>query len=266
MKTIIKTALVASIIYSFFHSPVDADEQNAKDDDRAKIIFHLPFDENLNAKTQTGNGMPIKNQTNAHFVPGKKGKALILWDPNGWSLAYEIKNNLNSSSGTIAFWIMPLEKKDEKHHLLFSTGKSKDQNLMYISYSSPTKTKGGKFIAIFSVKRLRPVRFQISSWGYKAENKWKKAEWHHVMLVWDELRGVALFFDGQPVTGPPTNNGPFVFLKSAFQMRLGPALVAIDDFLILDRPVNPADFAILTKTSFSKPPSKAIEYKYTEAR
>ena len=227
-----------------------------------KIIFHLPLDGNLRAAMAGGRAEPVLSPQRTDFVPGKKGQAVKLWNKPAWSLTYDTTKNLNLSAGTIAFWISPQPGQDKKLRTVFSTGKEKNLNLIRLSYVSPEKGKNSSFQGYFMAKRLRPTQFQIGSWNNAAEKDWKIGDWHHVMLVWNDLRGVALFFDGQPVTGPPTNNGAFVFMDVALSMSLGPALVALDEFIILDGPVSPASFAKMTNTEYDQKPAESIEYKY----
>lgn len=229
-----------------------------------KIIFYLPLDGNLNAAMAGGRAEPVLSPPRTAFVPGKKGRAVKLWNDPAWSLTYETKKNLHLSAGTIAFWISPQPEPGKNLRTIFTTGKEKDLNLIRLSYLSPEKGKNGSFHGYLMAKRLQPTCFQVNSWNNAAEKNWKIGDWHHIMLVWNDLRGVALFFDGQAVTGPPTNNGAFVFMDPASHLALGPALVALDEFIILDGPVSPASFAKMTATEFDKIPVEAIVYQYVK--
>lgn len=258
MRLIHSIALAAFVVLAFRASASAADEP--------VVLFHLPFDGDLKAKTIKGAASPVRFPEKPLFATGKNGLALILFNDKAWHLVYETRRNLNMSSGTVAFWIKPLavEKKARNHAEIFRTGDENGLNMIRLRYASPTRERNGKFYGCLMAKRLRRTLLQVCSWRGSAEKDWKTGEWHHIMLVWDDLRGVALFFDGQSVVGPPTNNGPFVFFDMDAEMSLGPASVALDDFIIMDRPITPAVFADLTGTEYNGEPSKVIEYKYVE--
>jgi hypothetical protein len=232
-------------------------------EEEPKVLFYLSCDNTLEAKTGSVILNPLeKSEVTASYVKGKKGEALKLYGAVQ-PYRYSTEKSLNIKSGTIAFWLkIPEETPIAKSDLVFQTGKKEDFNRIEMRFSAPFRGKKAKFYINFNVKRMRPETFSMCSWGQAQENKWKPDEWVHVIVVWDDLQGVALFYNGQQVVGPPGNNGVFAIMPKAGTIDFGPAWAIIDELYIFDRPVSPARFAEISGTKFDIPPVSVIKYMY----
>lgn len=240
-----------------------------KSADAPKLLFHLSFDEG--SLTATGAGGPV-NPLAAPKAPtfedGRRGKALCLSPARDWRIVYPTKGRLDLDAGTISWWVKyPRDFPERPRGDLFQTGDAKTHNAITVRFHWARRRKAGFwFVTYFHAKRLRPVRFTIMDWYGRSVGKWKPGEWHHVMIVWDTLRGVALYYDGKSVAGPPTNNGPFVFLEASPEMVFGPANLSVDEFRIYDRPLTPADLARMTGLPRADNLPKEMKVKYHYVR
>lgn len=235
----------------------------ASSEDGPKVLFYLSCDNKLEARTGNDVIFPLeKGAAAASYVKGKKGEALKLYGALQ-PYSYSTEKSLNIKSGTIAFWLrIPEEPPAAKSDLIFQTGRKEDFNRIEMRFSAPVQGGKAKFYTNFNVKRMRPETFSMCSWGQGQENKWKPGEWVHVIAVWDDLQGVALFYNGQQVVGPPGNNGVFAIMPKGDSMDFGPAWAIIDELYIFDMPVSPARFAEITGTKFDSSPASAITYMY----
>ncbi len=236
---------------------------NGTDETETEILFYLSCDDTLDAQVSKETLKPLKQEMKASYAQGKKGQGLKLWGSKR-PYKYSSKKSLNITSGTIAFWLKVPEKLSKTWFgSIFQTGKKKDCNRIDIKLY-PASKKKTMLYTYFYGKRLKPVSFVLSSWGQKAEKKWQPGDWVHVIVIWDELKGVAVFYNGQKVVGPPTNNGPFAIMSKSDSISLGPTTAIIDELYILNKPVSPAEFAKITKTDFKEPPVSVITYNYTK--
>jgi hypothetical protein len=235
----------------------------ASSEEEPKVLFYLSCDNTLEAKTGNDILNPLeKSAGTASYVKGKKGEALKLYGALQ-PYRYSAEKSLNIKSGTVAFWLrIPEEAPTAKSDLVFQTGKKEDFNRIEMRFSAPAQGNKAKFYTNFYVKRMRPEAFSMCSWGQAQENKWKLGEWIHVIVVWDDLQGVALFYNGQQVVGPPGNNGVFAIMPKADTMDFGPAWAIIDELYIFDRPVPPSRFAEISGTKFDVPLVSVITYMY----
>lgn len=235
----------------------------ASSEEAPKVLFYLSCDNTLEAKAGGDILEPLeKSGATASYVKGKKEGALKLYG-TVQPYRYSTEKSFNIKSGTIAFWLrIPEEAASVKSDSIFQTGRKEDFNRIEMKFSAPSRGKKAKFYTNFNVKRMRPETFSMCSWGQAQENKWMPGEWIHVIVVWDDLQGVALFYNGQQVIGPPGNNGVFAIMPKAGTMDFGPACAIIDELYIFDRPVAPAQVAEITGAKFSLSPVSEIKYMY----
>ena len=174
-------------------------------------VIEWHFDESINAdrggveiaddaaSTQGPSGVKASisgtKKRDGFLEDGLSGKAYrIHHDPEtkkAVTLTYAPKPPLNSLAGTISFWIKP--EWDGK------------ENARRIFYSADS---GSHRIIIFRLPNVPHITFYYgkpSEEGVTSRpvdiSKWKKGEWHHLVMSWDK-ESMVVFVDGKRYTLP----------------------------------------------------------------
>ncbi|MEW6359477.1 MAG: LamG domain-containing protein [Planctomycetota bacterium] len=155
----------------------------------AKLIFHLPFENSLDAATAAGEKTP-KEAKGVAFAPGVIGKAAYF--PEGNRLAYAAKSNLRKDRGSLLFWYRPdsIPKANENRCMFRENGPQ----------------GGGHNAMWFWVWGLNSsVRFDLrdAEDRYVARSiaDWKPGTWHFLAVTWDSNKSRKVYVDGEYVRG-----------------------------------------------------------------
>ena len=159
---------------------------------------------------------PVSAPKAPAFEEGKRGEALRMSPERAYEIAYPTKGNLDLNAGTISWWVKyPADFCDRARGDLFRTGDKDSCNAITVRFHWTTRRKAGFwFIAYFHAKRLRRVRVAAMDWQSRVVSKWRPGEWHHVMIVWDTLRGVTSTSTARPpparrrTTAPSSSSTP----------------------------------------------------------
>jgi len=155
----------------------------------SSIIFYAPLDGEVTAKIAKGNfnGKPILG-SDFTFTEGKKGKGLVVGD-NHTSAVYEIKNNFNPQSGTLTFWVKPVNWSGyAKPHVFIRSYYDREGGFSIIIYDGGA-THGG--VAFYEKSQKEKKLNAIYSKG----DAWFEDEWHYVAVTWSGVN-VKFYVDG----------------------------------------------------------------------
>ncbi len=239
--------LVASLIFAVL-LPVNciAISSTTKDD----VLFYATFDGSFDATISKGNGK-LQNSTTSEFTEGYQGKA-ILTGSKGSELNYLTAGNCKLKAGSVAMWIKPV-----------GWGESDSWMRFYFRFhepSGPNSADSGNFVWLYKYF-IYPVTWLVQQDTYKrsfysvtpgsgdrggaVRFEWKQDTWAHVIATWSGSQ-MSLYVNGQFV-GTAYTPSPNLLsaLDSTFiiggQNRNGDGVqdLAIDNVLILDKPVTP---------------------------
>ena len=202
------------------------------------IIFELNFDSGETTAEMSG-GQPkrVGKIGTVKFEKGMKGKALVCGE-GGAKLMYRKKGNLDfSSSGTITFWIKPIEwEKSAKLPRVFFFGMEYSKGFLGVQMAngpkgvSPLERKLNFTFLYF--KTIADTTLSVKGFGRGTEE-----EWHLVALEWDE-HTIFLSVDGRPLARKALQGTLSQKLFPRIHFSVGAASLAkylLDEFRIYDR-------------------------------
>jgi hypothetical protein len=192
-----------------------------------KILFHVPFDENLNGTSLFGLATPTKTYGSEQYVKGIKGNAVIIGGEN--RILYNASGNLDSKQGTLSAWVCPLNWSPETKNFVFFTsfltGKSSQDLLLYKLQSST------------ELNFLERNTSNLSSSIKTQMLLWRQNQWQHIVIVWDQNQK-ALYINGEKVAERPragyTDPYTQLVIGNAYPSwaYLGNEQTAVDELLI----------------------------------
>ncbi len=150
----------------------------------ARDLFYADFEDGLDAKYATGSPKSI-NGNATRITPGKNSNGAIRANQGG--VAYDATNNFSWETGTIAFDFAPSwDGNDDQSHVIFAVyTDSKDTYLQLNKAGSNNKflknQLGGSFVVngtYFPIQAPSGRRLSVE--------KWRKSEWHRIVLAFDE--------------------------------------------------------------------------------
>jgi len=182
--------------------------------DDPDLLLYVPFDGTTKATVAKGNMIPKKFNgqvaLEAKFAEGRFGQSAVFEED---TLCYT-HNQPNWIQGTIEMWVKlnfdPAEKveKDRYHYLLnvktpAAAGGSEEDPIIYCYVQQSAQWKSAQISFATRAK---------GNWNHSPSkditNAWKKDEWHHVAISWDNDRKY-LFVDDQK-TGEASAGNPLI--------------------------------------------------------
>ncbi|MDD5704380.1 MAG: DUF6067 family protein [Kiritimatiellae bacterium] len=216
------------------------------------VLFYAPFDGTTDGRIAQGS-KALTATTTATFVEGRAGKAVLVGGP-GSELRYATAGNLDINAGSVAMWIKPVgwDKTDTYMRFYFrlhdvvpsGPGDSGDFVWLYKSFIYP---------ALWLVQQdtyhreFYTVMPASGDAGGKVSLELPDGQWGHLIATWSGNQ-MAMYVNGQFVganyvptphlIGHPAKD----FIIGGKNLRdNGVPDTAIDEVLILDRPVKPAE-------------------------
>ncbi|MBM4086206.1 MAG: LamG domain-containing protein, partial [Planctomycetes bacterium] len=181
------------------------------------VLFYAPFEGTAKAAFATGQAEPWVAR-DVLYAPGVHGQAVQLLAkaartvkmPDGTTrkymnaesmLVYEARGNVYPRRGTLAFWVLsPWDASDQ--NLLTGSNLSGPTVIgisardVYPSFFDMPRWKAF-FGCLFGGECVRGSLARFGSLGQKIIPRWKKDEWHHVAVTWDDRRGFAVYHNGE---------------------------------------------------------------------
>ncbi|MCM8768865.1 MAG: LamG domain-containing protein, partial [Candidatus Omnitrophica bacterium] len=169
------------------------------------------------------------------LAEGKKGKGIVIGDKNA-SVLYEMKDNFNPQSGTLEFWVKPLNWSGyTKPHVFIRSYYDREGSLSVIIYDG--EPYGG--IALYE-KSSREKKLGAV---YSRNDAWKAGQWHHVVVVWRDTE-MGLYVDGA-LRGTMLLEFPMALETMSQYLSVGPihswgqeGSTVIDELRIYNRPLT----------------------------
>ena len=217
------------------------------------LIFHVLFDEHLNAVQAGGKKEPVESFDYApRFIAGMKDKA-VLCGVGKEGVVYSTEGNLIAGSGTVAFWIA-------------LTGDAPFKGL-YRTFFKCTMGDEGGYLMIYEHAQTGEMALVIypgdkRQYGLfrKSKLEWRPGEFHHLCFTW-HAKKARWYIDGMLMkeTELPraiTNFDPTFRLggKSYHPAPEKPDML-FDDLRIYNRPLSPAEVKLLAAMNMSEPTS-----------
>lgn len=237
---------------------------------RAETLFYASFDKSLAADVSVGEAAPIGTDAAVITVfteltkggkgvkkPGTEevGEALDLASERGKTaeISYESSGNINTSQGTIQFWvypmfdIWPLRGKDSTRKFFSLKMQGGQYNGIYLAYRDWYYDGINPTAPIIALQiEINDGKSYYAHWDLRKIG-WRKGVWQHVMACWDK-ESTRLYINGAQVrkiefteTAPykPTPpDGPIVIGQTGKDLN---APFLLDELRIDDRPLVGAD-------------------------
>lgn len=236
---------------------------------KPNVLFYAPFDGTFDAQVAKG-GTKLDAPTKAGFVEGHSGQAVLVGGP-GSELNYLTEGNFDLNAGTLAMWVKPI-----------GWGKADTYSRFYFRLHEATVTKNdtGNFIWLYK-PFIYPVNWLVQQEGYrrtfysnmptsgdlggKVKFELLDGQWGHLIATWAGNQ-TALYANGQLVgaTYVPTprliDQPAETFIIGGQNRRdNGVQDTAIDDVLILNQPVAPAEAKAIYEKGLAAIPSAATD-------
>ncbi|RRJ97312.1 hypothetical protein Ga0100231_001780 [Opitutaceae bacterium TAV4] len=202
-----------------------------------RILFHLDFETGFTARAPNAPGGTIalaQTTGTPTLVPGKRGQAAHFGP--GQVLAYPATGNLDKTHGSLAVWLQAPQDglgpagSSDRHTLFREDGPytGRNTNTLWI-----WQHLGRGLRADMRDPRDRYIYMNTSA-------TWKKGEWHHIVITWDNTRGTQAYVDGEWVAQSVATQWtpkPYerFFIGAADARGLHPWDAAIDELTIYDR-------------------------------
>lgn len=196
------------------------------------VLFHVDFEDSLNASTATGSDVPQNPSNNVEFAEGVQGKAAILGGEGG-GLIYQSEGNLEMPQGTLYFWIKPLNWDEAERTVIpvFAQGVA---HLGYFGVNVSTFSDSPRRLTFFS---LFPDRPRLSITG---DSDWYDGTWRMIVLTWDNEK-VKLYTDrglvGEAALSTPYQPDETDWKKFSIASKDGVRML-IDELRIWNRPLS----------------------------
>lgn len=229
----------------------------------AKVVFRLGFEGTLDAEVAAAGKQPRKAQ-GVRFVDSPFGRAAYFGE--GSLLEYPGEANVPHERGTLAMWVRPDWDAD-------SAGGSR-----FFFREGPPDSAGDDCRWVWFWKDSHSLRFDLRTPGDPYVNarigSWRPGTWHHLALTWDaELGTSTVIVDGRALASRSDSKKSFLrrpweakskthFWVGSQEGRL-PALAAIDELVIYDRPLAPE--AVLREVARVMPLAVSIDRPYPDA-
>lgn len=167
-----------------------------------------------NADFSKGSPIPIVvNDARVVTGEGKFGDAVFLpGGPRGGLLSFEADRNVQTRSGTIAFWA--------KAELPADKWRGRVTLLAIPSIHFPVRYPHKDFLWMRPIPDQNEVsvlvrdRTQSKTLSFNpGEDYWEQPAWHHYGITWDSASGWTLYFDGEKVAESETTLHTFPVLR-----------------------------------------------------
>lgn len=217
-------------------------------------LFDVSFDHGTQPEIGAGN---VQNDGNAgsKFVEGVRGQAVLIGASS--SLSYPLAGNLNSTTGTIAFWAKPVGwsgAHDSFRYLVSLVGEN-DWIVLQTVENSLGLLGGNR-------KAYNVNTASISDWP--------DGVWRFVTITWQNGAN-RLYLDGKPVgitsTWPvtPTELGARILLGGQL-FNSSQGLTAIDDFEIYGNALSASQISALYAQGVQTSPALKQEYDFRQSQ
>ncbi|MCC6581688.1 MAG: LamG domain-containing protein [Phycisphaeraceae bacterium] len=219
---------------------------------RDDVLFYAPFDGTTQATIAKGGG-EITVPTTATFVEGREGQAVLVGG-KGSELTYPTPGNLNPDSGALSMWIKPVGWGKDDTFIRFyfrlhddrEAGKNDSGSFLWLYKFFAYQANW--LVQLDSYRRsFHLVRPASSDGGGKVKFVLADGQWGHLLATWSGSQ-MALYANGQLVGTAyvPTPNlvnqaQKFFVIGGQNRKDEGTQDLAIDDVMILNRPVTPGE-------------------------
>jgi len=219
----------------------------AEESDRG-LLFHAGFDGTLTADSARGNPEPFAIcPINAPIFRdgGIRGKGLKCGNGFVSELGYQNLGNFSAPSGTVSFWIQPVDWQG-------AAGKAKFFNLFFQGvpgkgYSGIYLQRWGQAEPVLTYYSIQFSDRKDIYLPYPPSAAWKNGEWHHVAMAWDTT--AARFFADGVLAGTGIITKPFtaadLFAKQFLLGSAGNEHTLLDEVRIWDRALSPEEITRL---------------------
>jgi len=288
MTTIHSTAAnIGSIVFAFclsFAAVAPAQVQISADQLRERgALFYAPFEGSPNAAFAIGQAEPWVVR-DVLYGPGMYGLGIqclkndsrTVRMPDGTQkkytnansmLVYEALGNIYNRRGTLAFWVLsPWDASDQD--LLTGAGQSGPTVIeisaknVYPAFFAMPRWKNN-FGLLFEGAECRKGDLpRFGSLGQKLIPLWKKDQWHHVAVTWDDRRGFAVYHNGnlidkfegdiewdmlEPETIAP--GAATIRLRDLWPVN---AAYMFDEFIVFCRPLTPDEVLLVRDGKYAE--------------
>ncbi|MBI4024119.1 MAG: hypothetical protein HY360_04005 [Verrucomicrobia bacterium] len=237
------------------------------DDYKARgILFHLPFDDSLDAAYAQGRAQPLCAKVSG-FVEGKKGRAVwveavredaVKGKIRDW-LTYDALANVYPDRGTLSFWLKPFFDCTRKDFFTGASGggppiltiKNTVQDQLPLFWMLFRKLR---FEAGIFDRNQRFIGCQNYAKVLAADGGWTKDSWRHLVWIWDCEQGTRFYDNGElafsnwgKTTWPPKGKVDRIIFGSGlhwFTPWIG-ADAAFDEFMIFREPLEEGQVKLL---------------------
>ncbi|HUS81605.1 MAG TPA: glycoside hydrolase domain-containing protein, partial [Armatimonadota bacterium] len=180
-----------------------------------------------------GRALDAQAAARLRFDDGMRDRGLVLGGQGSPFIAFRNPDLVNTTEGTAAFWVQPLDF-DSTDQVGLYFFRLLDNAFLY-------KYQGHEDTVSFYCKHARYDRYLLHSGTLELRG----GQWRHVTVTWlDEVlriyvdgRQVAAHFLWEPMN--PAEHGQGI----AFGMTSGDAHICLDEFYLLDYPLNDSEVA-----------------------
>ncbi|MDD5698040.1 MAG: DUF6067 family protein [Victivallaceae bacterium] len=220
-------------LFLFLGSTGSAFSQSPKQyqpDSHTLLLCH--FDKSAYADYSRGSSSPSGDDVS--IVRGKWGKGLLI--NKGEKVFYKGNDgNIDLQQGTIEFYIKPnWNGNDGEYRQLFSMHGSPRNWIMISKFGVKEGKSNNKLGGAICSQRPDEKKHNYASFAYDISS-WKKGEWHHLALTWQNGEDAVFYIDHKEVARRKKISSPRL---TADQLLLGRmnCNAAIDEFRISDIP------------------------------
>lgn len=218
-----------------------------------RTLLHIPFDGTADAGYCAFAGAGTC-YVDVSFKPGKKGQAAEVGsDRHPCGLSIQAPRVLDTRRGSLALWYQPL----------WDPGDRAEQG---VTRTIATDARESNDVGHFWLTLARNAIH--AAWrGRRAEgvsaplSKWTKGSWHHIVLTWDEDKGLSLYVDGQ-LGGTRELRwrlpGSDVLYLGANRRGLNRAGGLLDEFYLYDRALTPAEVELAFVQNLQSPRAPSV--------
>ena len=149
------------------------------------VIFYAGFEGKADATFSAGDGKASCRDGAPEFTKGKRGKALLSGDGEGY-LEYKAKGNILPEQGTVEFWVCPQdwESTDKNFHVFFDA--------LVPGWLVVYVHKNTQLLFLTDKDRSEPGNTDIVASGVTL----KKGKWYHLAVTWNKDE-ICIYVNGQ---------------------------------------------------------------------
>ncbi len=167
-------------------------------DGSMKVLLAVSCSGSMQAD-KSDTSVTIKKSTVAEYIEGRKSKQAAVISKSAY-VDYQFKKPLNASSGTVMFWIKPLNwsgtsASAQTFITLNGAGKGKEPQGSMALFVNSAKTKVLIVTSSRKTGYAEPVKGVSKTGGVAKTGKWAQGKWYHVAYTWNK-KETCLYVDG----------------------------------------------------------------------